>query len=135
MRRSVVRVDTVDRIACDLLELLHRGASAEHFAHRLAVAEALSDDDPGKSTLVECARIAAAVRDRLELQQQRERAMLAIIESARDLSSRLDLTSLLSAIVSRARTLLSSDLGWLSIYDADRDGPPCSMFAAIACRR
>jgi len=121
MRRSVVRVDTVDRIACDLLELLHRGASAEHFAHRLAVAEALSDDDPGKSTLVECARIAAAVRDRLELQQQRERAMLAIIESARDLSSRLDLTSLLSAIVSRARTLLSSDLGWLSIYDAERD--------------
>jgi hypothetical protein len=42
MRRSVVRVDTVDRIACDLIELLHRGASAEHFAHRLAVAEALS---------------------------------------------------------------------------------------------
>ena len=121
MRRSVVRVDTVDRIACDLLELLHRGASAEHFAHRLAVAEALSDDDPGKSTLVECARIAAAVRDRLDLQQQRERAMLAVIESARDLSSRLDLTSLLSAIVSRARTLLSSDLGWLSIYDAERD--------------
>jgi transcriptional regulator with GAF, ATPase, and Fis domain len=61
------------------------------------------------------------VRDRLELQQHRERAMLAIIESARDLSSRLDLTSLLSAIVSRARNLLSSDLGWLSIYDAERE--------------
>jgi len=118
--RSVVRVDTVDRIVCDLIELLHRSASGEHFAHRLAVAEALSDDDSGKAALVESVRMAAEVRDRLELQQQRERFMLAVIESARDLSSRLDLTSLLSAIVSRARNLLSADLGWLSIYDAGR---------------
>ena len=33
------------------------------------------------------------------------RFMLAVIESAQDLSSRLDLTSLLIAIVSRARNL------------------------------
>ena len=64
--------------------------------------------------------MAMAVRNRLELQQQRERGMLAVIESAQDLSSRLDLTSLLSAIVSRARNLLGSDLAWLSTYDAER---------------
>src|SRR5215471_11229334 len=118
--RSIIRVDTVDRIADDLIELLHRGASAEHFAHRLSVAEALSDEYPGKSELVETVRMAIAVQDRLEQQQQRERAMLAVIESARDLSSRLDLNGVLSAIVSRARNLLSSELGWLSTYDAER---------------
>jgi exonuclease VII small subunit len=89
-----VHADTADRIADDLIELLRRGARAEDMA--------------------------AAVRDRLELQQQRERGMLAVIESAQDLSSRLDLTSLLSAVVSRARNLLGADLAWLSTYDAAR---------------
>jgi sugar diacid utilization regulator len=57
----------------------------------------------------------------MELQQQRERGMLAVIESAQELSSRLDLTSLLHTIVSRARNLLGSDLAWLSIHDTERD--------------
>ena len=35
-----VRPDTADRIAGDLIELLHRGAPAEDFARRLARAEA-----------------------------------------------------------------------------------------------
>jgi len=116
-----VRPDTADRIAGDLIALLHRGAPAEDFARRLARAEALPEGYAGKSMLLERARMAAAVRDRLELQQQRERGMLAIIESAQDLSSRLDLTSLLNAIVSRARNLLGADLAWLSVYDAERD--------------
>ena len=71
--------------------LLHQGAPADEFARRLAEAESLADDHPGKSTLVETVRMAMAVRNRLELQQQRERGMLAVIESAQDLSSRLDL--------------------------------------------
>ena len=50
--------------------------------------------------------MAMAVRNRLELLQQREQGMLAVIESAQDLSSRLNLTSLLRAIVSKARNLL-----------------------------
>jgi sugar diacid utilization regulator len=57
------------------------------------------------------------VRNRLELHQERERGLLAVIESAQDLSSRLDLQGLLKAIVSRARNLLGSDVAWLSIYD------------------
>ncbi len=83
--------------------------------------EALSAAWPGKSTLVETVRKAMAVRNRLELQQQRERGMLAVIESAQALSSRLDLTELLEAIVARARNLLGSDIAWLSTYDADTD--------------
>src|SRR6186713_3124887 len=64
--------------------------------------------------------MAMAVRNRLEVQQQRERGMMAVIESAQDLSSRLDLTGLLSAIVSRARNLMGSHVAWLSTYDAER---------------
>jgi hypothetical protein len=89
---------------------------------------------PGKSTLIETVRMAMAVRNRLEVQQQRERGMLAVIESARTLSSRLDLTGLLRAIVSRARNLLGSHVAWLSTYDADAASTRCSSPTA-RCRR
>src|SRR5450755_5145445 len=118
--RSAIQADIGGQIPGALIELLHQGAPADDFARRLAEVEALPEGCPGKSTLVETARMAMAVRNRLELQQQRERGMLAVIESAQDLSSRLDLTSLLSAIVSRARNLLGSHVAWLSTYDADR---------------
>ena len=119
MRRAIAG-ETGEQAASALVGLLHQGAPADEFARRLAEAESLSEDHPGKSTLVEVVRMAMAVRNRLELQQQRERGMLAVIESAQDLSSRLDLSSLLSAIVSRARNLLRSDVAWLSTYDAER---------------
>ena len=118
--RSAIQADIGGQTAGALIELLHQGAPADDFARRLAQVEALSDGYPGKSTLVEAVRMAMGVRNRLELHQQRERGMLAVIESAQDLSSRLNLTSLLSAIVSRARNLLGSHVAWLSTYDADR---------------
>ena len=117
---SALRIDTGQQIPGALIELLHQGAPADDFARRLAEVEALPEGCPGKSTLVETVRMAMAVRNRLELQQQRERGMLAVIDSAQDLSSRLDLTSLLHAIVSRARNLLGSHVAWLSTYDAER---------------
>lgn len=108
-----------ERIASQLVQLLHQGAPAEDFAQRMAEVEALPAE-PGKSALVETVRMAMAVRNRLELLQQREQGMLAVIESAQDLSSQLNLTSLLHAIVSKARNLLGADLGWLSAYDEAR---------------
>ena len=119
--RSALHVDSRDELARDLVELLHRGAPADEFAQRLADVEALPPTYPGRSALVESVRMAMAVRNRLELQQEREHGLLAVIESAQDLSARLDLQGLLSAIVSRARNLLGSDLAWLSTYDADPD--------------
>jgi sugar diacid utilization regulator len=104
----------------ELIHLLHQGAPASDFARHLAEVEALPDDIAGKSTLAETVRMAMAIRNRLELQQQRERGMLAVIDSAQALSSRLDLESLLGALVLRARSLLGSDIAWLSVYDADR---------------
>ncbi|MDP3085191.1 MAG: GAF domain-containing protein, partial [Rubrivivax sp.] len=103
-----------------LIQLLHQGAPAEDFTRCLAEVEALPDAVAGKSTLAETVRMAMAIRNRLELQQQRERGMLAVIDSAQALTSRLNLQSLLSAIVLRARNLLGSDVAWLSVYDASR---------------
>lgn len=106
-------------LAVQLIQLLHHGAPADAFAQRLAEVELLHVDAAHKPALTEAVRMAMAVRNRLELLQQREQGMLAVIESAQDLSSRLNLTSLLRAIVARARNLLGSDLAWLSTYDAD----------------
>src|SRR5262245_10245815 len=110
-----------EAVARDLVELLHQGASADEFARRLALVDALPADHPDKPALVEMVRMAMAVRNRLELHQERERGLLAVIDSAQDLSSRLDLQGLLRAIVLRARNLLGSDVAWLSIYDNDAD--------------
>ena len=117
---SAIRPDLDENTASALIELLHQGAPADVFARRLGRVEALPDTYAGKSTLIETVRMAMGVRNRLEVQQQRERGMMAVIESAQDLSSRLDLTELLQAIVSRARNLLGSHVAWLSTYDAER---------------
>jgi sugar diacid utilization regulator/GAF domain-containing protein len=112
---------TAETLLADLVRLLHQNASAEEMADRLVRAEALPNDMPGKSGIVELVRMAMAVRNRLELQQQSEQGMLAVIDSAKDLSGRLDLTGLLHAIVTRARNLLGAQLTWLTIHDAESD--------------
>jgi len=117
--RHAIHVDSSEQTVRDLVAMLHQGAPADEFARRLADIDALPPSYPGKSTLVETLRMAMAVRNRLELQEQRERGLLAVIASAQDLSSRLDLQELLRTIVSRARILVGSDIAWLSTYDAE----------------
>jgi sugar diacid utilization regulator len=116
---TIAQTGASHRIACELIRLLHREAAADDFARWLEEAQALPDILPGRSELVEAVHMAMAVRNRLELQHERERGMMAMLESAQDLSSRLDLAGLFSAIVSRARNLLGSDLGWLSVYNGE----------------
>ncbi|WP_454690250.1 helix-turn-helix domain-containing protein [Achromobacter aloeverae] len=107
-----------ESVAADLLALLNGNAPAQAFAARLAALEALPDGMARKPGLIEQARMAMALRNRLDQHEQRERGMLAVIESAQDLSARLDLPELLKAIVIRARDLLRAHLCWLTIYDA-----------------
>lgn len=113
-------MENAEEIAAELVGLLHQGASADDFAQRLAAAEAQMES-PAKAARVERVRMAMAVRNRLELLQQREQGLLAVVESAQDLSSCLDLDELLRTIVRRARALLGADLAWLSILDPAQD--------------
>ncbi|MFC4277923.1 helix-turn-helix domain-containing protein [Achromobacter aloeverae] len=107
-----------ESVVGELLALLNGNAPAQEFATRLAALEALPDAMARKQGLIELARMAMALRNRLDQHEQRERGMLAVIESAQDLSARLDLPELLKAIVTRARDLLRAHLCWLTIYDA-----------------
>ena len=109
-----------DRLAHELIRLLHEGAPADALSSRLAELEALPDTHAGKSAMVEAVHRAMAVRNRLELHERREQGLMAVIESAQDLSSRLQLNDLLGAIVARARKLLGSDIAWLTVHDAER---------------
>jgi DNA-binding PucR family transcriptional regulator len=110
---------SIDTIAADLIGLLHGNAPTDDFAARLAFLEALPDGLQHKNSLIELMRMAMGLRNRLEQHEQRERGMLAVIDSAQDLAGRLDLPELLKAIVTRARDLLRAHLCWLTIYDAE----------------
>jgi GAF domain-containing protein/sugar diacid utilization regulator len=118
---TALSTEEAERNVGALIDLLHQGAAAEAFAAELARIERLPGRSVHKAALVERTRMAMAVHHRLESLQQRESGMLAVVESARDLSGRLDLPELLQAIVSRARRLLGSHVAWLSAYDEALD--------------
>ncbi|NML48431.1 GAF domain-containing protein [Ramlibacter sp. G-1-2-2] len=118
---AVAAADVTEDILYELVELLHQGAPADDFAALLARVGELPDTRD-KAGLAERVRMGMAVRNRLDLGQQRESGLLAVIESARDLTSRLQLNELLHAIVSRSRRLLGSHVAWLSTYDKQLDG-------------
>jgi hypothetical protein len=108
-------------LATELITLLHRNAPIEEFSAHLARAEVLGKEDERNAGSIEVARMAVAVKNRLDLHQLSEQGMLAMFESAKDLTSRLDVGSLLGAIVARARNLLGSHVAWLTVYDPDKE--------------
>ncbi|NEX62428.1 helix-turn-helix domain-containing protein [Noviherbaspirillum galbum] len=122
MRMDTERTELVSRdLATELVGLLHRNAPIEEFAAHLARAEVMhleGKDSAGTANLV---RMAMGVKNRLDMHQLSEQGMLAMFDSAKDLSSRLDTDSLLGAIVTRARNLLGSHVAWLTIHDAEKD--------------
>ena len=86
-----------------LLELLATGASAADIA---AV-----DADPVLRDL------ALQVRAVTDLRRRREQELEALVETAQDLATMDDPALVLEAIVLRARTLLGTDLAYLTLYD------------------
>jgi GAF domain-containing protein len=62
----------------------------------------------------------SALRARLEQAQLRERSLVAVLESARDLVAMRDLEQVLQGIVARARQLVGAQLAFLASYDPDR---------------
>ncbi len=108
-------------LLADLIHFLHQGVAAEDFFAQIDRINQLPLPGNEKASLIECVRMAMAVRNRLELQQQREKGLLAVIESAQDLSRHLDLIGLLRAIVTRARNLLGAHVAWISVYNPEVD--------------
>lgn len=100
-----------------LLGLLAEGAPAERFA--AAAGEVRSGGaDPAELAFVEDAtRVAMDIRRTLGQHRRREAELTALFDTAGDLAALRDLDAVLRAIVRRARTLLGTDVAYLTLND------------------
>src|SRR6185312_16704270 len=95
----------------EIVDLLHRDENREQFSNLLERARALSPSAADREDLIHCIELALTVKERFEFHQQRERGLLAVLESAQDLTAITDPDRILQAIVQRARRLMNCDVG------------------------
>jgi hypothetical protein len=105
----------VSRTALELLRLLAQDAPAQQI-EELARAFAAADPESG-----EIAReLALQVRAGIDAHRRREAELSALVDIARDLASLREPGGVLDAIVRKARSLLSADVAYLTLADAER---------------
>ncbi|MGH3715323.1 MAG: diguanylate phosphodiesterase, partial [Micromonosporaceae bacterium] len=102
------------------VELLDEEASPDAFYELLRLAERECSGPEELERLREQFSVVMRVRSRMEWQRQRETELSALYETANDLTAIRDVDAVLSAIVRRVRQLLGTDLGYLSLIDAER---------------
>ncbi|MFF9624504.1 helix-turn-helix domain-containing protein [Streptomyces griseosporeus] len=102
------------------LELLARGAAAD--AYEQPVLRARAEGQPAEriAALEHAKLLALRVRAELEGRRRREAELSALFETAHDLAGLRDLDAVLQAIVQRARSLLGTDVAYLSLNDPVR---------------
>ncbi|MGW0080995.1 helix-turn-helix domain-containing protein [Streptomyces sp. NPDC003393] len=102
------------------LELLARGAPAD--AYEQPVLRARTEGRPADcvAALEHAKLLALRVRAELEGRRRREAELSALFETAHDLAGLRDLDSVLPAIVQRARSLLGTDVAYLTLNDPAR---------------
>ncbi|MEU6375634.1 GAF domain-containing protein [Streptomyces sp. NPDC046909] len=102
------------------LELLARGASADAYEQPVLVARAEGRPAERIAALEQAKLVALRVRSELEGRRRREAELSALFETAHDLAGLRDLDAVLQAIVQRARSLLGTDVAYLSLNDPAR---------------
>ncbi|MFD7059008.1 helix-turn-helix domain-containing protein [Streptomyces sp. NPDC059906] len=102
------------------LELLARGASADAYEQPVLLARAEGGPAVRTDALERAKHLALRVRSELEGRRRREAELSALFETAHDLAGLRDLDAVLRAIVQRARSLLGTDVTYLSLNDLDR---------------
>ncbi|MFA3873381.1 helix-turn-helix domain-containing protein [Streptomyces sp. MMCC 100] len=102
------------------LELLARGASADAYEQPVLLARAEGGPAERIDALERAKHLALRVRSELEGRRRREAELSALFETAHDLAGLRDLDAVLRAIVQRARSLLGTDVTYLSLNDPDR---------------
>jgi hypothetical protein len=103
------RIGTVDAENTDaltLLRLLAEGAPASELS-----SAPVADD--------EARQLALRVRAAFDSRRKREAELTALVDTARDLAALRDPSGVLDAIVRRARTLLGTDVSYLTLYDPE----------------
>ncbi|MFE1250731.1 helix-turn-helix domain-containing protein [Streptomyces sp. NPDC058766] len=102
------------------LELLARGASADAYEQPVLLARAEGRPTAWTAALERAKPLALRVRAELEGRRRREAELSALFETAHDLAGLRDLDAVLQAIVQRARSLLGTDVAYLSLNDPER---------------
>lgn len=102
------------------LELLARGAAAEAYDRPVLLARAEGRSDERIAALEHARLLALRVRAELEGRRRREAELSALFETAHDLAGLRDVDAVLQAIVQRARSLLGTDIAYLSLNDPAR---------------
>lgn len=102
------------------LELLARGASADAYEQPVLLARAEGRAAGVIAGLDHAKSLALRVRSELEGRRRREAELSALFETAHDLAGLRDLDAVLRAIVQRARSLLGTDVAYLSLNDPAR---------------
>ncbi|MFE7275257.1 helix-turn-helix domain-containing protein [Streptomyces sp. NPDC057623] len=102
------------------LELLARGASADAYEQPVLLARAEGRSTERIVALEQAKLLALRVRSELEGRRRREAELSALFETAHDLAGLRDLDAVLQAIVQRARSLLGTDIAYLSLNDPAR---------------
>ncbi|MFG3108055.1 helix-turn-helix domain-containing protein [Streptomyces tendae] len=101
------------------LELLARGASADAYEQPVLLARAEGGPADRIDALERAKHLALRVRSELEGRRRREAELSALFETAHDLAGLRDLDAVLRAIVQRARSLLGTDVAYLSLNDPE----------------
>ncbi|OII65806.1 diguanylate phosphodiesterase [Streptomyces sp. CC53] len=102
------------------LDLLARGAAVDAYDRPVARARAGGAAPAVLADLEQAKRLALRVRAELEGRRRREAELAALFETAHDLAGLRDLDAVLRAIVQRARSLLRTEVAYLSLNDPVR---------------
>ncbi|MFJ7956270.1 helix-turn-helix domain-containing protein [Streptomyces sp. NPDC096319] len=100
-----------------LLGLLAADAPAEELASQPARSRAAGVPAPDIAGVERATETALSVRRVLDQHRRREAELVALFDTAGDLAALRDLDAVLRAIVRRARTLLGSDVAYLTLHD------------------
>ncbi|MFD8266853.1 GAF domain-containing protein, partial [Streptomyces althioticus] len=109
-----------DGAEAPFLELLARGAPAEAYEQPVLLARAEGRPAERVAALERAKLLALRVRSEIEGRRRREAELSALFETAHDLAGLRDLDAVLRAIVQRARSLLGTDVAYLSLNDPQR---------------
>ncbi|MER1968179.1 GAF domain-containing protein [Castellaniella sp. GW247-6E4] len=109
------------RFQAGLLDLLRNGAGADELRQLQEYGDATARDPDQKALLAESIQAAFSIQKQQTIQLQREKGLLAVLETAQDLTAIRDLELVLQAIVRRARQIFASDIGYLTNYDRVRN--------------
>ncbi|MGP3983608.1 helix-turn-helix domain-containing protein [Streptomyces sp. KR80] len=116
-RTDAATAHTVTAALRQLLDLLAAGAPAERLAGPASDVREWGVGRAEQAVVDEATEVAQEIRRALDQHRRREAELAALFDTAGDLAALRNLDAVLRAIVHRARTLLGTDVAYLTLND------------------